>query len=58
MEKVVFFVSFEECEPTENGIDKVIFFASMNSGLPPAPVHKIASGRELSRFMLAFKSAL
>ena len=58
MEKVVFFVSFEECEPTENGIDKVIFFASMNSGLPPAPIHKIASGGELSRFMLAFKSAL
>ena len=58
MEKVRFFVAFEEIEPSESGIDKVVFFASMNTGLTPAPIHKIASGGELSRFMLAFKSAL
>ena len=58
MEKVKFFANFEEIEPSEYGIDKVVFFASMNAGLTPAPIHKIASGGELSRFMLAFKSAL
>ena len=58
MEKVKFYTNFEETEPTKDGIDKVVFFASMNAGLKPAPIHKIASGGELSRFMLAFKSAL
>ncbi len=57
MDNAIFFVSFEETEPTEFGIDKVSFFASMNSGLQPLPIHKIASGGELSRFMLAFKSS-
>ena len=58
MDKVIFYTSFEDTEPTAHGIDKVVFFASMNPGLTPAPIHKIASGGELSRFMLAFKSAL
>ena len=58
MEKVVFYASFEVAEATETGTDKVVFFASMNPGMAPAPIHKIASGGELSRFMLAFKSAL
>ena len=58
MEKVRFYVNFEEIEPTEYGTDKIVFFASMNSGMAPAPIHKIASGGELSRFMLAFKSAI
>ena len=58
MENVVFYASFENIDATENGTDKVVFFASMNPGMAPAPIHKIASGGELSRFMLAFKSAL
>ena len=58
MDKIVFFVSFENCDPTEFGIDKVLFFASLNAGLSPLPINKIASGGELSRFMLAFKSAI
>ena len=58
MEKVVFYASFEVVDATETGTDKVVFFASMNPGMAPAPIHKIASGGELSRFMLAFKSAL
>lgn len=48
--------------PEENwqaeGIDKVAFLASTNPGSPPAPLHKIASGGELSRFMLALKVAM
>ena len=58
MEKVRFYTQFEDVEPTETGTDKVVFFASMNAGLTPSPIHKISSGGELSRFMLAFKSAL
>jgi DNA repair protein RecN (Recombination protein N) len=41
-----------------NGIDIVRFIASNNPGTPLAPIDKIASGGELSRFMLAMKVAL
>ena len=58
MDSVKFYANFEKIDPTASGIDKVVFFASMNLGSPPHPLHKIASGGELSRFMLAFKSAL
>ncbi len=40
------------------GIDSVCFTASTNKGTPPAPLHKIASGGELARFMLALKVVL
>jgi DNA repair protein RecN (Recombination protein N) len=40
------------------GVDKVQFLATMNLGNPPAAISKIASGGELSRFMLAFKVVL
>lgn len=39
----------------EKGIDKVLFLVSTNKGVPYAPIHKIASGGELARFMLALK---
>lgn len=42
----------------EHGMDKVQFMASTNAGAPLAPIAKIASGGELSRFMLALKVAL
>ncbi|HEU5046544.1 MAG TPA: DNA repair protein RecN [Rickettsiales bacterium] len=41
-----------------NGIDSVQFQAATNKGASLAPLHKIASGGELSRFMLAMKVAL
>ncbi|MES2215272.1 MAG: DNA repair protein RecN [Pseudomonadota bacterium] len=40
------------------GLDEIRFVASTNPGTPVAPIDKIASGGELSRFMLAFKVAL
>ncbi len=40
------------------GIDRAQFVASTNPGSNMAPLHKIASGGELSRFMLACKMAL
>lgn len=38
-----------------DGLDKVVFTASTNTGTPLAPIAKIASGGELARFMLALK---
>ena len=42
----------------ESGIDRVEFLISTNPGAPFAPLAKIASGGELSRFILALKVAL
>ncbi len=40
------------------GMDRVEFFAATNPGSAEAPLAKVASGGELSRFMLALKVAL
>lgn len=41
---------------TENGIDQIDFYISTNKGEPLKPLSKTASGGEMSRVMLAFKS--
>jgi DNA repair protein RecN (Recombination protein N) len=41
---------------TENGFDRAEFLLSANKGQPLLPLAKVASGGELSRIMLAFKS--
>ncbi len=41
-----------------NGVDDVAFLASTNPGEPAKALYKIASTGEISRFMLALKSAL
>ncbi len=46
------------CRVSDNGIDNVRFVASTNPGMQLAPIDKIASGGELSRFMLALKTCL
>jgi DNA repair protein RecN (Recombination protein N) len=61
MEKAVFVTSVEELdEPAwgAHGCDKVIFEVSTNPGSPAGPLNLIASGGELSRFMLALKVVL
>jgi DNA repair protein RecN (Recombination protein N) len=40
----------------QDGFDKVAFLFSANPGEPPMHLHKVASGGELSRLMLAIKS--
>ena len=40
----------------DNGIDVVDFYISFNVGEPIKPLSKVASGGELSRIMLAFKT--
>ena len=53
-----FVVDIQKCEPTANGTDAITFMIKTNPGTPFAPLHKIASGGELSRFMLALRVAL
>ncbi|HIJ63804.1 MAG TPA: DNA repair protein RecN [Rhodospirillaceae bacterium] len=48
----------EENQWSEQGMDGVVFEVTTNPGLPPGPLAKIASGGELSRFMLALKVVL
>lgn len=45
-------------EFTANGLDNVEFLISPNQGEPLKPLSKIASGGEMSRVMLALKTAL
>jgi DNA repair protein RecN (Recombination protein N) len=47
-----------EAEPGPSGIDRIEFEVSTNPGAPFGPLNKIASGGELSRFILALKVAL
>jgi DNA repair protein RecN (Recombination protein N) len=42
----------------QNGLDCVEFMIGINPGEPPRPLHKIASGGEISRIMLCLKSLL
>ncbi len=48
----------DPAEPSAAGIDRVAFEISTNPGAPFGPLTKIASGGELSRFILALKVAL
>lgn len=43
---------------SRHGKEKAQFLLSANPGEPPKPLHKIASGGEISRIMLALKKAL
>jgi DNA repair protein RecN (Recombination protein N) len=43
---------------TEDGVDHVEFLIAPNRGEQPRPLHKVASGGELSRSMLAIKCVL
>ena len=62
MEKAAFEFRFSEildidrAHLTENGMDSAEMLLSTNPGEPVRPLHKVASGGELSRIMLAFKS--
>ena len=58
MAGVVFVTDISAGRYTANGCDGVEFLISANLGEDVKPLHKIASGGELSRVMLAIKSAL
>ena len=50
--------NLENTKFLENGIDEVSFMVTFNKGETLKPLNKVASGGELSRFMLALKSIL
>ena len=58
MGKIRFSVAFDEQDLAENGMDSVRFLMSANLGEELRPIHKIASGGELARIMLAMKNVL
>ena len=53
-----FIVDIQKTEATINGTDNIVFTIKTNPGTPFASLNKIASGGELSRFMLALRVAL
>jgi DNA repair protein RecN (Recombination protein N) len=53
-----FRTTISEAEPGPAGTDRVEFEVSTNPGAPFGPLTRIASGGELSRFILALKVAL
>ena len=58
METARFVTAIEGTDPGPEGIDTVRFTASINPGAPSGPIDRIASGGELSRFLLALKVQL
>ncbi|HHL22423.1 MAG TPA: DNA repair protein RecN [Aliiroseovarius sp.] len=58
MDRAQFITRVEPAEPGPEGVDSVTFTIAPNPGVPPGPLNKIASGGELSRFLLALKVCL
>lgn len=51
-------IEIDESHATSEGYDAVEFMVATNPGAPAGPLKTIASGGELSRFVLAMKAAL
>jgi DNA repair protein RecN (Recombination protein N) len=58
MERAVFETVLTRAAPGPEGQDAVAFTVATNPGAPAGPLNKIASGGELSRFLLALKVCL
>jgi DNA repair protein RecN (Recombination protein N) len=58
MERAVFATEIAEGEAGPEGRDAVQFTVATNPGAPAGPLNRIASGGELSRFLLALKVCL
>ncbi|MDP2578621.1 DNA repair protein RecN [Shimia thalassica] len=58
MERAVFATEIRETDASADGQDLVEFTVATNPGAPSGPLGKIASGGELSRFLLALKVCL
>lgn len=58
MERAVFTTELALAEPGPDGVDAVQFTVATNPGAPAGALNKIASGGELSRFLLALKVCL
>ncbi|MEM1382273.1 MAG: DNA repair protein RecN [Pseudomonadota bacterium] len=58
MEAARFETAITQGQAGPQGVDEVVFAAAINPGLPAGPIDAIASGGELSRFLLALKVCL
>ncbi len=58
MERAVFRTDLSVQQPGPDGQDEVTFTVATNPGAPAGPLNRIASGGELSRFLLALKVCL
>jgi DNA repair protein RecN (Recombination protein N) len=58
MERAVFATTMTAADAGPEGSDDVTFTVATNPGAPAGPLNKIASGGELSRFLLALKVCL
>jgi DNA repair protein RecN (Recombination protein N) len=58
MERAAFATEISATDPGPTGTDVVSFSVATNPGAPAGPIDKIASGGELSRFLLALKVCL
>ncbi|MEO0829974.1 MAG: DNA repair protein RecN, partial [Pseudomonadota bacterium] len=58
MERAVFCTEISTSDPGPEGQDSVTFTVATNLGAPAGPLNQIASGGELSRFLLALKVCL
>ncbi|NTT84862.1 DNA repair protein RecN [Tabrizicola fusiformis] len=58
MERAVFATEIATADPGPEGMDAVTFTVATNPGAPAGALNRIASGGELSRFLLALKVCL
>lgn len=58
MERAIFETLFTQVDAGPDGRDQVTFTVATNPGAPAGPLNRIASGGELSRFLLAMKVCL
>ncbi len=58
MERAVFETRLTATDPGPEGTDRITFMVATNPGAPAGPLNRIASGGELSRFLLAMKVCL
>ena len=58
MERAQFATEITEVDAGPDGRDQIAFTVATNPGAPAGPLNKIASGGELSRFLLALKVCL
>jgi len=58
MERAVFVTKVTASDPGPEGMDAVTFTVATNPGAPAGALNRIASGGELSRFLLALKVCL
>lgn len=57
-EDSVFKIDGQSVSPGHDGFDQILFEIASNAGESFKPLHKVASGGEISRIMLALKSVL